>query len=305
MAKIKGSRPKDDALKMKTRLPRALFPETNIHGQRQCSVCGLVVHKSNMARHRKVKHPLTLGTVKLSMSPGSPTSGSSAASSPAASELPATPEVSSPKPGVTASEGSPVAEEPVPTEDPVQSEGNKGTRDPVQSEGNKGTRDPVKLTIRLPSVEEAVQKNSDRTVSNLSSRWPSTPQSEEELHLGLARLYAKRVAENQRDSPIAYKDTSTIMCIARDPRRRGALREILHSVGLVLLTREEHDELSRKQTMKPGPAQDVAEIPQPLRVTTTHQEGEPQVVSICMGGSWGIRLSPYKVEAPSTHIVSV
>ena len=153
---------------------------------------------------------------------------------------------------------------------------------------------PLRMVIRLPAIDRALQDktNCEQTEGELG-HLPSTPVSEEDFHKQLARLYANRVSAPPKDNHITYKDTTTILAVARDPERRQALKEILDSAGLTLLTHEEHQQLSQRASSPAEPPK--PEEPHPLVVSTTHQEGEPQEVSIHMGGSWGIKLTHYKL----------
>jgi len=151
-----------------TSLPRAVFP-----ARKECEVCGLLVTKSNLARHKKFQHakPGRFVTPRASPHP-----------SPVARVSP--------------------------------------------------------LVIRLPAVDRAVVDHCPPPKPVVERELPTTPESDEDLLMGLAKLYAGRV-QRVTVSTIGYVLTKEISAVARDPTKRGELQEIMSAAGLVLLTQDE------------------------------------------------------------------
>ena len=152
--------------------------------------------------------------------------------------------------------------------------------------------------IKLPAVDEAINRSASKSRNSCQSptithNLPTTPQTEEELHRGLVRLYSKRVHTNPQSTQISYRDTAVILSAVQDPLKRNNLKEILNSEGLTFLTCDEYKTLSK--AAEGTTTEPKAGNPHPLVVSTSHQEGEPQVVSIHMGGPWGIKLTHYEL----------
>ena len=277
MVRVKGVRSTHRRQPGETRLPRATFPNMDLHpAQRQCKLCGLVVRKGNMARHRRIKHS---GSRHITGSSDPVYKHSMDHSVEESNSSQNTEEVTEP------------SFEP---SKPVAAVTPEAALTRTQ-ESSKCQR----LIIKLPAVDEAINKVMDSYQSPqvVNSHLPPTPETEEDLHRELARLYSRKVKANQRDTQISYNDTSVILAIARDPCKRDGLKEILDSAGLTLLTQEEYHTLSKaaEEQASTPPEQPKSRTPHPLVVSTTHQEGQPQVVSIHMGGQWGIRLTHYEL----------
>ena len=83
------------------------------------------------------------------------------------------------------------------------------------------------------------------------------------------------------------------MKTVQDPLKRDHFKEILNKEGLTLLTYEEYKTLAK--AAEDATTESKAKEPHPLVVSTSHKEGEPQVVSIHMGGPWGIKLTHYEL----------
>ena len=176
------------------------------------------------------------------------------------------------------------------------------------------------LRIKLPAVTEALRKKSQEEEEVDLSHLPPTPESEEELRRGLAKLYGGRVSRDVRSS-LNYTETIRISEAARDPTLREELRDILSTCGFVLHSKEEQARLleeaearGRNQAMLSSPpsvpqgtsvpTEDPAspegtstdEQTPPLRCTTTYKPGEPHVVTIHTGGAWGIQLTACQIS---------
>ena len=192
-------------------------------------------------------------------------------------------------------------------------------------------RDHLRLKIRLPAVARVLREKEVESLSVGDRRLPTTPSSEEEFNRELAKLYASRVVEPSSLS-FSYLETRCLLSCARDVSRREALKQVFASVGLELLSKEElakkeEDALERGRLQMsqepvpsvPCPSADVcvpvaeeaslptqASVPRDepessvapplLRMTTEFQEGAPQVFNFQSGGSWGIRVMPYRVQ---------
>ena len=283
MARVKGTR---DIVKLHpegTRLPRAKFQTMKLHpAQVQCRVCGLVVRKGNMARHKRDKHTERHKPIQ-SCSSSSETSDSDGV----AGETSPKSVFDSPRCRGLVS----------PMEKPIATVTPERVRRPPEVPRTDNNQRP-RLVVRLPNVARALDKVTNTHSSpGLGVRHlPPTPQSDEDLHRELARLYSKKVRVTPPDTAISYGDTSVILSVAKDLRKRESFKQILEGVNLALMTKEEYKTLTKPAVVPATPEPPMMREPHPLVVSTTHQEGEPQVVSVHMGGSWGIKLTHYKVS---------
>ena len=187
----------------------------------------------------------------------------------------------------------------------------------------------LRLKIKLPAVTRVLEDKGSCSVGGRCL--PTTPSSEEEFNRELARLYASKVVKPSTLS-FSYLETRCLLSCARDESRRDALKQVFASVGLELLSKEElakkeEDALERgrlQMSQEPVPSvpcpSDEACVPvaeeaslptqasvpgdEPessvaaplLRMTTEFREGAPQVFNFQSGGSWGIRVMPYRVQ---------
>lgn len=106
----------------------------------------------------------------------------------------------------------------------------------------------LKLKLQLPAVTKALDERMtvEATVEeDPERRLPTTPDTEEELMRGLARLYSARVPQMSASS-ISYRLTKDFAAVASNPDQRHELREIMRVAGLVLHTKEEWDRNSQE-----------------------------------------------------------
>ena len=191
--------------------PRSSSTAMRLHSrQTQCKICKLVVCKSNLARHRRHRHPevhrAMVGPTFL-RKPIMDSDSSTDSESASLSEVTLS-TVNSPRCGQVP--GSPPVK-PVAAVSPECAH-----LDP--SDIVPKTESPVcpKLVIKLPAVGEAISRNASKSKNFCSSPvntqdLPPTPQTEEELHQGLMRLYTRKVHTEPQSTQISYSDTAVIL----------------------------------------------------------------------------------------------
>ena len=294
MVRVKGTFREETTSEGGTRLPRAVFPATMDAAtsvilnpqQIQCSTCGLVMRRSNLARHMNSKHPAEMDSSSQELS-SSQSSVDSTTNSPKSLASP-----------VAASRG-PRGKSPVPGDVPEDVD-----------------RKRLKLTIKLPAVAKALKgqdfedgrfEHSIHSPGQPSDHLPPMPKNSEELMRGLAELYSRRVTSNSK-TLISYNDTCVVTRIARDVDKREELQGLMEAMGLKLMAKEdlerlakEAEERGRRAASEPSDAgvtrgtQTEEEKCPPLKCVTTYQDGSPHVVAVHAGGPWGIKVTPYKI----------
>jgi len=168
---------------------------------------------------------------------------------------------------------------------PISSASSLGGSCPSSPEGTRPKLVEKPPRKRSRATSTAVRPPPSRTTFSTPSRpLPTTPSSEEEVNVGLARLYAHKVSASVRSSRIGYEETVKLAGLVRDPAKRAELRDILATIGMDICTKEERARL----TTTSASSRDGF-LP---TVTVTSKEGGQQVVSISSGQGWGLQVTP-------------
>ena len=107
--------------------------------------------------------------------------------------------------------------------------------------------DGIKLTVRLPSITKALREKAledtdeEDSLSPELSCLPQTPETDEEVFRGLARLYAARMSE-PKPNALTYEETKLVMGCIKNPSKLEGLKEVLEASGWKLRSDEEWTE---------------------------------------------------------------
>ena len=305
-----------------TRLQRALF-EANININKvPCKVCGLMMRKSNMARHVRRQHR-TGGGLKLNIRLPSWKQGKENRPKPSTiveeggcSSSTLTGGGSSPQSATAGVEGrgsGPKEGSQCHTPRDGGSSPREGSPDHTARDGGsspstgsqfmglselavtgEGTSSHQTLPFDTASIPESLGTEASLSDVEESLRHlPITPSTEKEIMEALTKLYAKRVISSVGESHLSYNETQLLTAAVHDSRKLKEMAEVLATKGFVLHTQAELDQLLKAAEQR-GKASIVPE--NPVTVVTTQQQGGLQTVQVNTGGPWGIRIVPYRTD---------